>query len=528
VGDPLRTTSPVIDVLGVLRPRAPFDCIFHALPQGAVWIAGPRAMLAPVSDPAIGQALLQALDADRAAAAPSTLGLDFALAGISTVRRKLYLARGAIGRPTLYANPTGAGLRFSTTLLPFLRERPIDTAYVPEFLATAQLSAPSDINHTCATPLRGWLRAPRAGVLAIDLEDRTMTRRDAPLPPDASPFGQDPQERLRDAVDAHLAATVQTEPFACELSGGIDSGIVAARTKRLAGDRMRACIGLHPPFPELRWERSFMEAMAAHAGLPLHLIEPDDALPFARLREAPAHDEPNLTALAWALLDRKLGAARRQGARVLLHGVGGDQVFMQRRGEPRLRIRSPRRPIVTSRLRRDFAAALGRVEDEINGPAGDRFVALGTFLYDGWADRYLGPPAGVRYEPGLLSLPIVQAARALHAVLPNPEGFPKHVPRAVFARDLPTVVRERRGKVPFDGVYQRGLRRHIDDALGLVEEHAGDLECARLRPRAIAKELFRAASIGWEPDTTPAMAALAWCVWRHAIERHDSAGTVLG
>ena len=264
-----------------------------------------------------------------------------------------------------------------------------------------------------------------------------------------------------------------------------------------------------------------MESIAEHNNLPLFVLESDDELPFSQLRSAPVHDEPNLTVLSWALLSKKMSIAKLHGANVLLHGIGGDQVFEQRIGGATLTRTAPRLGIASLALKYRLHKVIRSVRREVGGKSGYRFVNLGTMLYDGWADRYLGPRHGVRYEPGLTSLPIIRAARQFYLQCPNPNRYSKHVIRTCFADDLPEAVLQRRSKVGFDGVYQRGARRHFDDAIGMLEAYTPQLENLGIRPGKVIKELSRIASIGWESDATPALAVLAWCAWIHGLQRSE-------
>jgi hypothetical protein len=509
-----------VNAVAGLAPRAPFHAASYSGARGILWVTGNAATCRQAADPAVANGILRDLDERHDRAPVGTLGLDFALAAVSTSTRTLHVARGPIGRPTLYVRPTPGRIALDTTLLPHLDPENLDEGYFAHFLANAMLPAPFDVNHATGTPVPGWHRAPRAAVLSVDLASGRVTRRDTALPQARGPETATPEDRaqrLRDAVDAHLGHSVDGEPFACEVSGGIDSGIVFARSAALPGAALRGGVAFSPPFPELRFEPDYVAQVAARVGVAVHAIDRSFHLPFARLRDVPAHDEPNLTVTSWALLAIKLAAARDLGARVLLHGIGGDQIFTQAPGARRCCLARIDGKIARLPLRLRLAAIRRRVTAEVNGPTGDRFARRGTLLYDGWVDRYVAPRLGMRYEPGLLGLQVLQAARALQPVVPGRGHVPKPVPRFAFARDLPAPVLARRGKVGFDGVFQRGLRRHLGEVAGLIEERNTALARLGVRPQGVLGQLERAASIGWETDLSPAMAILAWCVWLNAL-----------
>ena len=510
----------VLNAVARLTPRVPFHALLYSGKRGILWITGPVASCQHISDPAVANEILRVLDEREDSAIVAALGLDFGLAAVSLSKRTLYLSRGPLGRPTLYVCPMPGRIFIDTTLLPHLDPEHLDEDYFANFLANAILPAPFDINHTSGTPAPGWHRVPRAAVLSIDLASGRITRRDTDLPQlqvtESMPL-EDRAQRLREAVDTHLGQAIGVDPFACEVSGGIDSGIVFARSAALPGVALRGGVAFLPPFPELRFEPDYVEQIASRVEVHVHAIDKSFHLPFARLRDVPAHDEPNLTVTSWALLATKLSAARDLGARVLLHGIGGDQIFMQAPGAQRVRLGHIDGKItgLSSRLR--LATIRRRIAAEVNGCTGDRYVKRGTLLYDGWVDRYVAPKLGMRYEPGLLALQVLQAARTLHGVTPDRGLVPKPVPRFAFARDLPAPVIARRGKVGFDGVFQRGLRRHLREVNGLIEQQGSELAQLGIRPKAVVRQLERAANIGWETDLSQAIGVVAWCAWLHAL-----------
>ena len=517
----------VVNVLACLTPRAPFQAASYGGNRGTLWVTGPAATCQHIADPAVANDILRNLDERHDSEIVAALGLDFGLAAVSTATRTLYLSRGPMGRPTLYVRPTPGRILIDTTLLPYLDPKHLDDGYFANFLANTILPAPFDVNHSSGTPAPGWHRVPRAAVLSVDLASGRVSRCDTDLPQQRVAETLLPEERaqrLHDAVDAHLGQAIGGDPFACEVSGGIDSGIVFARSAALHGAMLRGGVAFLPPFPELRFEPDYVAQIASQVGVDVHAIDRSFHLPFARLRDVPAHDEPNLTVTSWALLATKLTAARNLGARVLLHGIGGDQIFTQAPGARRCPLASIDGNITSLSLRLRLATIRRRVAAEVNGWTGDRFVSRGTLLYDGWVDRYVAPQLGMRYEPGLLELKVLQAARTLQGVTPIRGGVPKPVPRFAFARDLPAPVLARRGKVGFDGVFQRGLRRHLGEVTGLVEEQSTALAHQGIRPKAVIRQLERAASVGWETDLSQAIGVVAWCVWLHALS-HSAGDT---
>jgi asparagine synthetase B (glutamine-hydrolysing) len=451
------------------------------------------------------------------------LGLDFAVAALFPADNRLLLGRGPLGRATLFFQPGARYLKISASLWDSSTPVPIHPEHFSDFLANNLLPAPIDCNHTVQAAAAGWLRVPRAAVLTVDMQGAIVRRDNFALPSlpglDAVPT-EVLEDRLRDAVDEHLTDVVGADPATCEVSGGIDSGIVAARARRLLGERLLAGISLISPYPELRREADFIEAVAQSCALPLRAVDLSESLPFRNLDQVPMHDEPNLTAIPWCLLEESLKASRHYGACVHLHGIGGDQMFLDPPGSFSA-LETCRRSFLflEAHARRKVVRSVAAVRRHYFGRSGPSYFDRGLLIYDGWTDRYLAPRMGLRYEPGLVSWKILRLAEALRRRAGYPQDIAKPLPRVVFAADLPESVRIRRGKVGFDGVYQRGLRLHLGDVVALVERSASHLESYGARPDAVVRGIRRLASLGWNSQDTPLIAVVAWLSWKESLER---------
>ena len=132
------------------------------------------------------------------------------------------------------------------------------------------------------------------------------------------------------AVEESLSAEIASqEPLLAEISGGLDSAIVATTLARLgAGPRTRF-VNFHVADPAGD-ERPFARAVAAKAGVDLVEIgKPELRLDEAALSALPIGARPALNGV-----DRHYDAgvaeqARLVGARRILTGQGGDMVFFQ-------------------------------------------------------------------------------------------------------------------------------------------------------------------------------------------------------
>jgi asparagine synthase (glutamine-hydrolysing) len=170
-------------------------------------------------------------------------------------------------------------------------------------------------------------------------------------------------ERLRQCVDQVVGAhALQANAILAEVSGGLDSAIVAGALQRVAPGKVAEWINFHTPDAEGD-ERPFARAVAAKLGLPLveaakselRLTEPGLAVVGAGLR-------PSVAAVDYQYDEDNAARCVQLGADTLVTGQGGDAVFFQTRSAlvaaDALRCGLPPRALAA--ICRD-AAAMGRV-----------------------------------------------------------------------------------------------------------------------------------------------------------------------
>ena len=239
----------------------------------------------------------------------------------------LTLARDPLGIKPLYVMPRGDGVLFASEL------KAIVTAVGPELTidpATMVASAlyywvPQELD-----PLRGVHRHPAGTWVEYRRDGSVGSGRfwdpasEAALAAHGDPA--DIREVVATAVEAHLVADA---PVASFLSGGLDSSIVTALAHRSDPSIEAYTIVFRPEDQRLESmpdDARYARLLADHLGIRLHEIEihPDivDMLPrMVDILDEPIGDPAAINTLLMC------DAAREAGVKVLLSGMGADELF---------------------------------------------------------------------------------------------------------------------------------------------------------------------------------------------------------
>jgi asparagine synthase (glutamine-hydrolysing) len=253
----------------------------------------------------------------------------FALAIWDRTNGAAYLARDAFGIKPMYYASGGGRFAFASEVRALLASRVVSAELSPEAVAS-YLSAGS-----VQEPLslvRGIVSLPAGTFLRIDVSARGAIVAepvcfDASLATDRVATTSDRgaaailvREALRDSVAHHLVSDV---PVACFLSGGIDSSIVVALAAELSARPLETFTVVfgEREYSELGPARALAQRFGTdHTEVPLTAADLFAALPHAFA----SMDQPSMDGLNTYVVSR---AVRERGIKVVLSGLGGDEMF---------------------------------------------------------------------------------------------------------------------------------------------------------------------------------------------------------
>jgi asparagine synthase (glutamine-hydrolysing) len=251
----------------------------------------------------------------------------FALAIADERTGDLVLARDPLGIKPLYYLRRGNGLVFASELKALVSATGSELRIEPGALVASMLyywlpDQRCAIEGVAKLPPGSWALAHRDGQLTVSKywDIAEVAARAAAGPP------ADLREVIEDSITAHLVADVPISTF---LSGGLDSSIVTVLAHHADRNVDAYTIAFRPEDQRLEAmpdDAVYARKVAARYGISLHEIEiaPDivDVLPrMVDVLDEPIGDPAAINTLLMC------EAARDRGVKVMLSGMGADELF---------------------------------------------------------------------------------------------------------------------------------------------------------------------------------------------------------
>ncbi len=273
------------------------------------------------------EVLLTLFERDGENMLPKLRGM-FAFAIWDVVARELFLARDPYGIKPMYYAHTAHGLFFGSqvkaVLASSLVSREPEPAGLAGFYLWGSVAEPWTLYRGLfALPAGHSLRLREGQVAAPvcwhDIRSHWQGYGVQLSPPELQ---ERVRQAVRESVQAHLGADVPVSVF---LSGGIDSGVIAGLAAELGARVEGITIGFKEFTGQDENEVPVAAAIAAHYGLPHHVRTVDRAEFEQDLPKIlDAMDQPSVDGVNTWFASK---AAAERGYKVVLSGVGGDELF---------------------------------------------------------------------------------------------------------------------------------------------------------------------------------------------------------
>ncbi|HEV2146074.1 MAG TPA: asparagine synthase (glutamine-hydrolyzing) [Longimicrobiaceae bacterium] len=253
---------------------------------------------------------------------------QFAFALYDRKRRRLFMARDPFGVAPLFYTVADGTLIFASEVKAILQHplapRGVDLTGLDQVLSLPGVVSPRTMFRDVRSLAPGHYLVAEDGALRTaeywDLDYPLAA--DAPSPRPEEYYVEALRDRLRRSVEYRLRADV---PVGVYLSGGLDSSLIAALAREVAGEGMKSfAIG----FTERRiCESSHQRVLARHVGADLQEILFDWSAISGRLSRAVYHSECALKETYNTCSLALSEAARSAGVPVVLSGEGSDELF---------------------------------------------------------------------------------------------------------------------------------------------------------------------------------------------------------
>jgi asparagine synthase (glutamine-hydrolysing) len=251
----------------------------------------------------------------------------FAFALFDERRGSLVLARDPLGIKPMYVMPRGNGILFASELKALVAAAGPELSVDPQALVASMLFyfVPEE-----QTSVQGAYKLPPGSWAEWRGDGSMRTQRYWDPAEEAAAAAAEPPAELAPIIETSVAAHLVADvPVASFLSGGLDSSLVTAIAASRHPSIEAYTITFRPEDQALEAmpdDALYARKMAAHLGIELHEIEisPDivDMLP----KVVDVLDEPigDPAAINTVLMCE---AARAAGVKVLLSGMGADELF---------------------------------------------------------------------------------------------------------------------------------------------------------------------------------------------------------
>ncbi|MGI9316770.1 MAG: asparagine synthase-related protein [bacterium] len=377
------------------------------------------------------------------------------------------VVRGASANFGLYRE-SGAGKAKLATYLPPPTDAPLSKKGLWHCVASGLQQGCYEPNLTLYTPFRDWRRLRRGAITAINPEGKIQA--ETPIHYNHRHSGtEDPATMLEVALKRFSKSTFHNHHLLVEVSGGYDSTLAALS----AQDDVKSWDGVSIDYPyyEFRFEKEAQQAAAKSLSIKNHYwIDGSKFGSYTRSDWSPKTNEPCLGATGIERTRLVAETAQKAGAKQILVGTGGDQLFGSDLNTPEPFYYKFSRRFIT----RAGLPVFNDAQSSLRSEAVWTDRTIGTYIDPAPFYEQVLRDFGVQFVSPFADRKILRIA-LLWGEIKKKDSLSlsnKDVMRFLPDIRLPPEISNRHGKAPYDGVWSRSYMsngKHIGELFSLIE-----------------------------------------------------------
>ncbi len=375
---------------------------------------------------------------------------------------QITILRGGCCNFPLYWNINSNNLHISQSLSSSLKNNPVlNLRGLACSIAVVSLQGPYEPNFSRNTPLADWLRIRRG---AVSKFDKQYLVSEEPIQHNIGGFVKcqinenDMLQKLRQALNCYGERQRNNSQYYVEVSGGYDSTIACIGAQQNGCKTTGISVGF--PYYEFRYEENIQREVAEYLNLTRTVLDGTKLFPFASSAWKPQLDEPAIAVTGLKNAVEVAQKASSAGARKILVGHGGDQLFSSDLNDIE--------PVYYKLNRRAFTNTGWGYLSEVmlSLKKGSHWLdrTTGCFVYDARLDMKIKEQYGVVNRTPFTDLEFFECGimwSTFNTLKANYHD--KWILQNAFKDKIPHAISMRKGKAPYDGVWARAYAAHGSD-----------------------------------------------------------------
>ena len=402
-------------------------------------------------------------------------------------KNRAVVCRGGSSNFPLYWRNCSGRLCVSTSL-PLGNDREFSLRGLACSIAVVSLQGPYEPNFTDRCPLSNWRRMRRASISTFQgsrIESVEVIKHGERYT-DIRPITHEKEliTNLRLALDCFAETLESYSSLYAEISGGFDSTV--AFLGALKKGFSLSGVSVIFPYYEFRYEDKIQQKAASKLNINRKVLDGELLLPYAPAEWKPRLGEPaiTVTGLKNAIETAKL--AKASDAECLLVGHGGDQVFSANLFQKEHCYYALDKGAFSDAGWRRIKSATSVITSD----QGWLDRATGCFVYDARLDLAVKSRYGVVTRTPFSDLEFFLCG-IMWSLLTTEKGrfHDKKIIEMAFGDVIPRVIKGRKGKAPYDGVWSRAYVIHKDNICAEIDKVITVLEHIGFSPKWLIKRI---------------------------------------